>query len=57
MVWGCMGGGKLGDLVIVPDKDEEGNKRSQRRCNQYNYRDILEEHLRPSMAKTGTQEV
>ena len=55
MVWGCMGGGKLGDLVIVPDKDEEGNKRSQKRCNQYTYRDILEEHLRPSMARTGTK--
>ena len=56
MVWGCIGGGKLGDLVIVPDKDDEaGNKRSQKRCNQHTYKDILEEHLRPSMARTGTK--
>ena len=55
MVWGCMGNGKLGDLVIVPDEDGDGNKRSQKRCNQFTYRDILEEHLRPSMARTGTK--
>ena len=55
MVWGCFGNGKLGDLVIVPDKDEAGKNRSQKRCNQYTYRDILEEHLRPSMEATGTK--
>ena len=56
MVWGCFGNGKLGHLVIVPDKDEEdGGKRSQKRCNQYTYRDILEEYLRPSMEETGTK--
>ena len=56
MAWGCFGNGRLGDLVIVPDKDDEdGNKRSQKRCNQYTYRDILEEHLRPSMERTGTK--
>ena len=56
MVWGCFGNGKLGHLMIVPDKDvEDGKKRSQKRCNQYTYRDILEEHLRPSMEETGTK--
>ena len=55
MVWGCFGNGKLGDLVIVPDKDEAGKNRSQKRCNQYTYRDILEEHLRPSMEATSTK--
>merc|ERR1712018_724044 len=62
MVWASIGGGKLGDIVIVPDEedcDEDGNggrkktTKKQKRVNQDVYIDILNDHLRRSLRKTG----
>ena len=59
MVWGAVGGGKLGDIVVVPDEDDcddggrkKGPKR-QKRVNQDVYIDILNKNLCRSLRKTG----
>ena len=69
MVWGALGGGKLGRLAIIPDEDSSDDEaptvprrrgrprgrkaKKQKRVNQEVYINVLEEHLAASMEMTG----